>query len=268
MNQRLKNYYKILDISSEATPEEIKKNYRKLAIKFHPDHNPGNSNSENKFKDITEAYAVLIDPNKRKQYDRFRSEFSSNSNQYNQSHFNYSHEDLFQNMFQQAFSSQIFEELNRDFNKSGYRSGPDFFSKILFNSALSGLPRLLSFLPGPFGKIGSILVLLTSIGRFFFKKAEISETQRSSIWDSIKDSLKLKSSQNNLDIQFNLKVPISDIKNGIKKEIAYKTHRQLERLLIKIPANMKPGQKIRIKEKGHWGDNETRGDLILCLQEE
>ncbi len=268
MNRNSKDYYKILEISSKATPEEIKKSYRKLAIKFHPDHNSGDSNCENKFKEITEAYAVLIDPKKREQYDRFRSGFSSGSSQANQSDFNYSHEDLFENMFRQTFSRQVFEELNREFNKSGYRSGPDFFSKILFNSALSGLPRLISFIPGPIGKIGSILMLLTTVGKVIFPKTDNIQNPRPSIWNSIKGRLSFDSSPTNLDVEFNLKISISAIKEGGKKEIAYKTNRQSEHLLINIPADMKPGQKLRVKEKGHWGENETRGDLILSLQEE
>ncbi len=268
MNQNSKDYYKILEISSRATPEEVKKSYRKLAIKFHPDHNSGDPNCENKFKEITEAYAVLIDPKKREQYDRFRSGFSSGSNQENQSGFNYSHEDLFENMFKQAFSKQVFEELNREFNKSGYRYGPDFFSKVLFNSALSGLPRLLSFLPGPFGKIGSILMLITTVGKVFSAKTNSTQNQHTSIWNSVKEKLSAGKSSINLDIEFNIKIPASAIKAGEKKEIAYKTNRESERLLINIPSNMKTGQKLRIKQKGHWGENETRGDLILCLQEE
>lgn len=268
MNQNSKDYYKILEISSKATPEEIKKNYRKLAIKFHPDHNSGNPNCENKFKEITEAYAVLIDTKKREQYDRFRSGFASGSSQSNQSGFNYSHEDLFENMFQQAFSRQVFEELNREFNKSGYRSGPEFFSKVLFNSALSGLPRLLSFLPGPFGKIGSILILLTTVGKFFSSKTGKPQSHHLSVWDSIKGFLGHEPSPTNLDVEFILRVSNSSIKGLEKKEIAYKTNREPERLLINIPADMKPGQKLRVKEKGHWGENETRGDLILSLHKE
>jgi DnaJ-class molecular chaperone len=268
MKQNSKDYYKILEISSKATPEEIKKNYRKLAIKFHPDHNSGDPDCENKFKEITEAYAVLIDPKKREQYDRFRSGFSSGSSQNNQSGFNYSHEDLFENMFRQTFSRQVFEELNREFNKSGYRSGPDFFSKVLFNSALSGLPRLLSFLPGPFGKIGSILMLLTTVGKVFFPKNGNTQNPRLTVWNSIKGFISPEPSPINLDVEFNLQISPSSIKDGGKKEIAYKTNRQPERLLINIPADMKPGQKLRIKEKGHWGENETRGDLILSLQKE
>ena len=68
-----KDYYKILGVEKDATAEEIKKAYRKLAMKFHPDRNPGNKTSEEKFKEITEANEVLSDPEKRKKYDQLGS---------------------------------------------------------------------------------------------------------------------------------------------------------------------------------------------------
>jgi curved DNA-binding protein len=64
-----KDYYKILGVNKKATPEEIKKAYRKLAKEYHPDKNQGNKAAEAKFKDITEANDVLSDPEKRKYYD-------------------------------------------------------------------------------------------------------------------------------------------------------------------------------------------------------
>ncbi len=73
-----KDYYKILGVDKSATQDEIKKAYRKLAMKHHPDRNAGNKSSEEKFKEITEANEVLSDPEKRKKYDTL----GSNWNQY------------------------------------------------------------------------------------------------------------------------------------------------------------------------------------------
>jgi curved DNA-binding protein len=65
------DYYKILGVNKNASKEDIKKSYRKLAMKYHPDHTKGNKSAEEKFKKISEAYAVLSDEEKRKQYDTF-----------------------------------------------------------------------------------------------------------------------------------------------------------------------------------------------------
>jgi DnaJ-class molecular chaperone len=72
-----KDYYKILGVSKGASADDIKKSYRKLARKYHPDVNPGNKASETHFKEINEAYEVLSDPDKRKQYDRYGSSWNT-----------------------------------------------------------------------------------------------------------------------------------------------------------------------------------------------
>jgi molecular chaperone DnaJ len=66
-----RDYYEILGVVRTATEQEIKSSYRKLALKFHPDRNPGDKASEEKFKEAAEAYSVLIDTDKRHMYDRF-----------------------------------------------------------------------------------------------------------------------------------------------------------------------------------------------------
>ena len=69
-----KDFYSTLDVERGATADEIKKAYRKLAMKYHPDRNPGDQVAEERFKDVSEAYAVLSDPDKRKHFDSFGSE--------------------------------------------------------------------------------------------------------------------------------------------------------------------------------------------------
>lgn len=72
-----KDFYAVLGVGKDATPEEMKKKYRKLARELHPDKNPGDKKAEEKFKEVSEAYDVLSDPTKRKEYDEARALFAS-----------------------------------------------------------------------------------------------------------------------------------------------------------------------------------------------
>ena len=83
------DYYQVLGVSKTATDTEIKKAYRKLAMKYHPDHSKGDKSSEEQFKAVSEAYAVLSDKEKRQQYDTFGSTGF---------HQRYSQEDIFRNV--------------------------------------------------------------------------------------------------------------------------------------------------------------------------
>ena len=127
-----KDYYKILGVAKSASAEEIKKAYRKLALQYHPDRNKGDKAAEDRFKEISEAYAVLSDSEKRKQYDMFGADGFQQR---------YTQDDIFRDV---DFGS-IFREFG--FGGGGGRGGPHIFSQI-FGGA-GGRPRYGR--GGPFG---------------------------------------------------------------------------------------------------------------------
>jgi molecular chaperone DnaJ len=92
-----KDYYKVLGVSSDAKPDEIKKAFRKLARENHPDQNQNNPSAEQRFKDISEANSVLSDPKKRKEYDEARSMFGGGGFRFPGGGQGPSMEDLFRN---------------------------------------------------------------------------------------------------------------------------------------------------------------------------
>jgi curved DNA-binding protein len=109
-----RDYYEVLGVKKGASIEELKKAYRKLAVKYHPDKNPGDKQAEERFKEINEAYAVLSDPKKKEQFDQFGS-----------------------NNFHQRFSQEdIFKGFNVDdlFREQGFGTD-DIFSRIFGDAA-------------------------------------------------------------------------------------------------------------------------------------
>lgn len=113
-----KDYYKTLGVNRKASQEEIKKAYRKLAMKYHPDKNIDNKQAEQKFKEIGEAYEVLGDPQKRRKYDTLGSNWKqyANSGQagrgYSQTHYSGNMDDLFGNSGFSDFFKQFFGQSN------------------------------------------------------------------------------------------------------------------------------------------------------------
>ncbi|OPX20688.1 MAG: hypothetical protein BZ151_02485 [Desulfobacca sp. 4484_104] len=176
-----KNYYQILEIPPDAGTEEIKKAYRHLALKYHPDKNQGQVWAAEKFKLVSEAYGVLIDPQKRQQYDRQQQEAPHAAA--NQGGFDFSQAEIFKDLMQNQSAWEIFREMARETRsfrfdenflqqifganpraaaKSGYRSlagGTDYYTKAptslerppgFWRRLLWSLDRLMSWLDNKF----------------------------------------------------------------------------------------------------------------------
>lgn len=114
-----RDYYEVLGVGKNATADEIKRAYRRMAIKYHPDKNPGDKEAEAKFKDCAEAYEVLSDPNKRQRYDQFGHEGLRGSGMHDFSRMNV--EDIFSMFGFDDFFGGIFGSRGR---RTSRRTGP------------------------------------------------------------------------------------------------------------------------------------------------
>ena len=139
-----RDYYEVLTIERSASEEEVKRAYRKLAVKFHPDKNPNDSEAEEKFKELGEAYDVLIDPDKRAAYDRFgHAAFSQGSAGRGGFHDPF---DIFREVFGGAGGGGIFETFfggGPTTDRHGRQRGSDlrYDMQILLEEAAAGVEK-------------------------------------------------------------------------------------------------------------------------------
>lgn len=142
MASKVKNYYKILGVDKNASQDEIKKAYRKLARKCHPDLNPGDKTAEQKFKEVNEAYEVLGDPKKRAEYDQFGSSPFGAGGPGFEGFRTYDFRDTFDfgDVFSDLFSERIRPEAQ-------YAKGPDMIMglELSLEEAFSGVTKPITY---------------------------------------------------------------------------------------------------------------------------
>jgi curved DNA-binding protein len=263
-----KDYYKTLGVSEDATAEEIKRIYRKLAFQYHPDRNPGN---EEMMKDINEAYAVLSDPGKRREYDSYRRSYGS----FARDRFRQAYTE--QDIFRESDISHIFEEFSKVF---GFSGPEDIFSRNTFYGTQY---RTFEFKGPGFSGRFFFFEPMSKVYRDMMKEApfrtDTTPTHNPSLFSRI--LLKgLKSFQMHVAKKYGLELPErgKDIHDEIKitPEVAssggkvqyrYMKPGNSRDLMIKIPTGIKEGQRIRLKDMGKDGSyGGEPGDLFLKVK--
>ncbi len=264
-----KDYYMILGVRPDATAEEIRKVYRHLAFQSHPDRNPGNPQAADRFKEISEAYAVLIDPGKRRNYDLSRQAGSGYT-------FSYSQEDILRDLFMNPMASSVFEELAREFERMGMRVDSHHFQQTLFGgrTVVSGHVFIIS----PFTPIRMAFRLARAALRGV--QSTVGETPRrteiphksegivSSIGRIGRWLLGTADSTKSLpeDVNLVLRLTRAEAERGTRKKVAVTRGKTSEDLLVTVPAGVHDGTKLRLRGKGASGPQGSRGDVYLAVE--
>ena len=274
-----KEYYEILGLHPEATPEEIRKAYRKLALHYHPDRNRGDATAEERFKAISEAYGVLTDPDKRRLYDLSRNTGQAKDPEpwaYS------SQEDILKDLLRNREAASIFDELTREFQRMGFQSGDGFVRHVFFGGRGAVIGGMF-FFGDMFGRRRAAdLERLGAFGRARNGRdlhdqpsTSLERPRNPGLLDWIGKAVRglgwlvrlaLGSGAKNDDVTQDFPISAADAKDGSRKRIRFSREGKGEEILVTIPAGIREGTKLRLKGKGRTGQNGTTGDLYLRIQ--
>ena len=251
------DYYDTLGVSKTATDSEIKKAFRSLAMKYHPDRNPDDKEAEENFKKVNEAYAVLSDSEKRKQYDRFGDAAF---------HQRYSNDDIFRGTdFASIFeefgmgNSSFFNDLfGQGFGGQGFRTAPqkgqdiEYPIQIGFMDAFNGAERRVQFSLNDGSSRDLTVKIPAGVGTG--AKLRVSGKGVPSRSGGRPGDLYIKVEvaphpafkRVGQDIEVDIHLKLSEILLGCSKQVTTPDSDKW----VKIPAGVQPGTKIRLKNLG------------------
>jgi len=273
----LKDYYRLLGLDPHATEEGIKRAYRRLALQYHPDRNPGDRTAEERFKEISEAYAVLSDLAKRREYDGFRRA------QERQEPFRgraWSQEELFRDLFSDPRSADLFEDLAQEFSRLGFRFDDTFFRNIFFGGRGIFFGGVVVF--GPFGMRRMVFrpgreamgerqrremrpesepAAIPSVTGFLGWLARELKAVLTAPTEGARRLLALASGRRGTDVIQSLEITSEEARVGGRKRVAIQRDGRRKELLVTIPPGVHPGTRLRLRGKGVDG-----GDLYLKVE--
>lgn len=282
------DYYKTLNVPKNASESDIKKAYRKLALKYHPDRNPDNSDAENKFKELTKAYETLKDPAKKKNYDQFGTSQEFNFDEFSRQSSG-QHGNPFKDFsgFRKTSSQDAFQDLFSDILSRGgaSQSGPfaghsPFPSKgtdlkytlnITLEEAHSGCKKIIRFVRHKKGvqdqaKISvKIPPGVSSVQRLKLKnegEQKVNEKTPGDLYVVV--SIQKHPLFTSVDSNIKIEVPITFTEAVLGTQIEVPTIDG--KVSLKIPPKTSSGKIFKLKGKGPFSHSKkTKGDLLVKI---
>jgi curved DNA-binding protein CbpA len=266
-----RDYYAILGLGPAATEDEIRRTYRRLALQWHPDRNPGNPGAEERFKQISEAYAVLIDPARRRAYDQARGAGIPGG-------FEPTREDLFRDLFADPRASAIFEELGRELGRMGMRVDRRDFERTLFGGRVVVTGGV--FVASPLTAAGT----LWRLGRAVLRGAQAAQRletapapapalpARGLLGRALQTGRRLlglagrDAGLGPADVTFPLRLTAAEAGRGARKRVTLRRADGDDEVVVTVPAGTRDGMRLRLRGKGRSRGGGARGDAYLVVE--
>ncbi len=231
------DYYAVLGVTPGASDEEIRRTYRRLALQWHPDRNPGDARAEERFKEISEAYAVLMDPAKRQAWEAARRGGPTG--------FSHSREDVFRDLFNDPRASTVFEELTRELERLGFRVSRQDFERTLFGGRVIVTGGVLTV--SPWRLLGRLAATgLRMLGRRLI-------------------GLPAQTQEARPDVVFPLQLTADEASHGGRRRVTLRGSEGDDEVLVTIPAGVRRGTRLRLRGKGRALPGGARGDAYLVV---
>jgi len=232
------DYYAVLGVAPGASDEEIRRTYRRLALQWHPDRNRGDARAEERFKEISEAYAVLMDPAKRRAWEAARQGGVAAG-------FPHSREDVFRDLFNDPRASAVFEDLARELQRLGLRVNRQDFERTLFGGRVVVTGGV--FTISPWRVLGRIAATgLRLLGRRLL-------------------GLPARSGDTRPDVVFPLQLTAVEAHRGGRRRVTLSRPEGDDEVLVTIPPGVRPGTRLRLRGKGRALPGGARGDAYLVV---
>jgi curved DNA-binding protein len=290
-----RDYYAVLGVPESAAEEEIKRAYRRLALQHHPDRNPGDRRAEERFKELSEAYAVLMDAARRREYDRLRRARATGARARAP---RWHDEEIFRDLFTDPRTASIFDDLGREWARMGFRFDEAFLRSLFFRGQavviigpggvrwVGGVGRRApaTRVPdepgGPRGGPGPGDRARGAAGADPRRPAPGDLVPSPAgflawLWGRVREALSAPlralgwwadSGARRGDLSYEIAVAPADLRQGGRFRVTIQRPTRIEELLVRVPPGVRPGTRLRLRGKGEPGADGTPGDLFLVVR--